>query len=294
VLEGAAREPGADSTVRQNLALAYALAGEWTEARTIASQDVPGNELDARIRDWMQLASPKKPADQVAALIGVKPVEVDHGQPIRLALRKSDTMLAEAAPVAHSPVIDTAPAPVPEVAATAPASPSEEPPLVEAVAPQPAPAVAAALPAAAPSPVATIAAAAEEVSTAAAHQVQSFVEAFMPKKAPVVHHAKPRRALAARPKLGPGDAVMQLGSYHSPQQVTEGWNRLTQRYPALRSYLPLRARFDSPNGTYWRLSVQGFSSQREAIQRCQQLKNNGGKCFVRGFAGDAPVQMASN
>ncbi|HVU31382.1 MAG TPA: hypothetical protein VHE36_13375, partial [Sphingomicrobium sp.] len=225
VLEGAAREPGADSTVRQNLALAYALAGEWTEARTIASQDVPGNELDARIRDWMQLASPKKPADQVAALIGVKPVEVDHGQPIRLALRKSDTMLAEAAPVAHSPVIDTAPAPVPEVAATAPASPSEEPPLVEAVAPQPAPAVAPAPPAAAPSPVATIAAAAEEVSTAAAHQVQSFVEAFMPKKAPVVHHAKPRRALAARPKLGPGDAVMQLGSSHSPQQVTEGWNR---------------------------------------------------------------------
>ena len=86
---------------------------------------------------------------------------------------------------------------------------------------------------------------------------------------------------------------MQIASYRSPQQVTSGWNHLTQRYPALRAYLPLRARFDSANGTYWRLSIQGFSSQREAISRCQQLKNNGGKCFVRNFAGDAPVQIAS-
>ena len=69
---------------------------------------------------------------------------------------------------------------------------------------------------------------------------------------------------------------------------------LTQRYPALRAYLPLRARFNSAQGTYWRLSIQGFSNQREAIARCQQLKNNGGKCFVRDFAGDAPVQIASN
>lgn len=87
---------------------------------------------------------------------------------------------------------------------------------------------------------------------------------------------------------------MQLGSYRSPQQVTAGWNHLTRRYPALRAYLPLRARFDSPQGTYWRLSIQGFSNQREAISRCQQLKNNGGKCFVRDFAGDTPVQIASN
>ena len=55
----------------------------------------------------------------------------------------------------------------------------------------------------------------------------------------------------------------------------------------------MKARFDSPKGTFWRLSVQGFDSQREAIARCDQLKGNGGHCFVRGFAGDAPVQIAS-
>ena len=111
MLEAAARKPGADATVRQNLALAHALAGDWTEARTIAAQDVPADKLDARIQQWMQLASPKKPADQVAALVGVTPAAVDHGQPVRLALRKPDTMMAQAAPVAHTPVIDTAPAP---------------------------------------------------------------------------------------------------------------------------------------------------------------------------------------
>ena len=58
VLEPAAREPGADARVRQNLALAYAFRGDWTKARTIAAQDVPANKLDARIQQWMQLAKP--------------------------------------------------------------------------------------------------------------------------------------------------------------------------------------------------------------------------------------------
>ncbi len=314
VLEDAARKPGADATARQNLALAHALARDWKEARTIASQDVPGNEIDARMDQWMQLASPKKPADQVAALAGVKPAEVDHGQPVRLALRKPDTMMAQAAPVAHTPVIDVAPAavaqaaplPLPQVAEVSPVAP--EPKFVEAVsapvrapeptlavAPAPEPPTLATQPVIAeapvPSPVAMIAAAAHEVTAAAAHEVSTLVEAVMPRKAPAAHHAK-RRVAATHP-VGPGDTVVQLGSYRSPQQVTAGWNHLTQRYPALRAYLPLKARFDSPNGTYWRLSIQGFGSQREAIARCRELQSNGGKCFVRGFAGDAPVRIAS-
>ena len=51
----------------------------------------------------MQLASPKKASDQVAALIGVTPAAVDQGQPVRLALRKADTMLAQAAPAPKAP-----------------------------------------------------------------------------------------------------------------------------------------------------------------------------------------------
>jgi Flp pilus assembly protein TadD len=303
VLEAAARRPGADATVRQNLALAHALAGDWTEAKTIAAQDVPANQVDTVIHQWMQLASPKKSSDQVAALIGITPAAVDHGQPVRLALRKDGTMMAAAAPVAHTPVIDTAPA----AAAQAAPAPTPAPKFVEAVAapapaPQPVPAVAPAPPAPkappapviaeapVPTPFVALTAATEALTKAATHRLVAMAESIMPMKAPA-KPAKPHRVV--RRPVGPGDAVMQIASYRSPQQVTAGWSRLTQRYPALRAYLPVRARFDSPNGTYWRLSIQGFSNQREAIARCNQLKSHGGKCFVRNFAGDAPVQLAS-
>jgi Flp pilus assembly protein TadD len=314
VLEAAARQPGADATVRQNLALAHALAGDWTEARTIAGQDIPGNKLDARIQQWMQLATPKTPSDQVAALVGVTPAAADHGQPIRLALRKSDTLLALAAPsssAAAAPVLEPA-APSPRVAngALAQAAPEATPPIVDApaapAAVAPVPAMAPAPPApprhldkrpvaegAVPTPVAMISAAADEVSTAAASEVKSLVATVMPKKAVHAAHRSNAPRVASRRPVGPGDSVMQIGSYRSPEQVTAGWNRLTQRFPALRGYLPLRARFDSSNGTYWRLSIQGFANQRDAIARCGQLRNNGGKCFVRGFAGDSPVEIAS-
>ena len=313
VLEAAAREPGADATVRQNLALAHGLAGDWTEARTIAAQDVPGDKLDARIHQWMEIASPKGPSDQVAALVGVTPSPTDRGEPVRLALRKTDTMVAQAAPAAKAaPTVAAQAAPVRkpvQQAVVAPAqAPAPAPKFVEAVSQAPAPVptpaivVAPALPkpevrpamaeAPLPTPVAMIAAAAEEVSTAAANEVSAVVKAFMPKKPPVARPSKPHRVAPRR--VGPGDAIMQIASYRSPQQVASGWNHLTQRYPALRAYLPLRARFDSANGTYWRLSIQGFSNQREAMERCQQLKSRGGKCFVRNFAGDRPVEIASN
>lgn len=303
VLEEAARASGADATVRQNLALAYALAGNWTEAKTIAAQDVPAAQLDTRIHQWMQLASPARPADQVAALVGVTPAAIDHGQPIRLALNKSDTLLAAAAP-APAPVPQPAPAPTPapqpQVAQAAPA-----PRFVQAVAApvpalKPAPAVAAAPPAPKPQPKPVVAEAPSPapvtlaMMAAAAPEAPAAFIAFQPKRAPTpAPQPKPRHA-AVRKAPRPGDAVVQLGSYRSPQQVTAGWSRLTQRYPALKAYFPLRARFNSPKGTFWRLSIQGFSNQREAIARCELLKSRGGRCFVRGVAGDAPVQIASN
>ena len=322
VLEAAAREQGADATVRQNLALAHALAGDWTEARTIAAQDVPANQLDSRIHQWMQLASPKKASDQVAALTGVTPAASDQGQPVRLALRRTDTMMAQAAPAPKAPKFVAVSAPVTDPAPVIEAAPIAQPtpvaasqPQVAQIAPPPAapqfvedaaipapqldavPAVAVApvapkpalnpivAEASLPLPVAMLAAAAREVPT--------VVKAFMPKKPAVaVHHAKARPVV--RPRVGPGDAIVQLGSYRSPQSVDVAWNKLTKRHPALRAYLPLRAKFSSPKGTFYRLSIQGFDNQREAIARCQLLKSRGGQCFVRPFAGDAPVQIAMN
>ena len=279
VLEAAARQPGADARARQNLALAYAFTGDWTNARTIAAQDIPADQLDAHIQKWMQLAKPSKASDQVAALVGVTPARVDVGQPVQLALRKPDVQVAQAAPA-----VVPAPAPVAEVAEAAPVS--AEPALPDS---------SVTVPLAQPKPVLAEApidsSAAMAVLTSAAREVSSAVENFVAKK-PAAPKPKVHRA-AARVRKGNSDAVMQLGSYRSPDQVMAGWARLTKRYPALREYLPMKARFDSAKGTFWRLSVQGFDSQREAMARCSQLKGNGGQCFVRGEAGDAPVQIAS-
>lgn len=310
-LDAAARQQGADSRVRQNLALAYAFAGDWTNARVIAAQDVPANQLDSRIRQWMQLAKPAHPSDQIAALTGVTPVAVDPGQPVRLALRRPDTQVAQAAPVrapAPTPIAKAAPiqAPAPQfMEAAAPPTPQfVEAVAVRAPASQPIPAIAPAPPPARKRP-AVIAEASPApvtigiVATAAA-DVRSVFAAFMPAPVPTPKPkaAKVRRAAAPAPAprralQGTTGAVVQLGAYSSPQRVGEAWAHLTQRYPALGAYLPMRARFVSPKGTFWRLSISGFDTQREAIARCQLLRSRGGSCFVRRFAGDAPVQYAS-
>ena len=167
---------------------------------------------------------------------------------------------------------------------------------VAAPAPVPAPKV---QPAVASPPVKTLVAQAEALASAplamistAAHHASAELASFLPHKAAPA--ARPKPHVAAVVHHGDAKIVMQIGAYGSPQQVSAGWNRLTQRYPALRAYLPLRARFDSAKGTFWRLSVQGFGTQREAIARCEALKSRGANCFVRGIAGDKPVEIASN
>ena len=293
MLERAARVPSADSRVRQNLALAYAFAGDWERARMVASQDVPPGQLDARLQQWMQLAKPAKTSDQVAALTGVTPAVSDPGQPTRLALvRQPETQMAEAAPA--PPPVYAEPAPVVAIAEPIPAPQfAEAAPLPPPPAPEPAPvADEAPVPVPPPSIIARMAAAAAEAPAAIAALVP---KAEAPKaklsRASVTAKLPPARNAVLR--SGKSKAVVQLGAYRSPQHVTAAWNTLTQRYPALRSHLPLRARFVSSKGTYYRLSIQGFESQQEAISRCKLLKSRGGNCFVRNAAGDAPIQIAS-
>ncbi|MCL6730282.1 SPOR domain-containing protein [Sphingomonas hankyongi] len=295
VLGPAARETGADGRVRQNLALAYAFSGDWMTARTIAAQDVPADKLDQRIQQWMQLANPTKSSDQVAALTGVTPVALDPGQPVRLALNPTaaTTQVAQAEAPAPTPAQAVDVQPQPQFAAAQPPAPGSQ---VAEAAPPPPPArfyesEPATRPERAPVTVSMAAAAAPEAPAAFA----AFAPTVMKAK-PVP--AKVRRASAPVRKpstvqKGRSNAVVQLGAYKSPEYVAAAWNTLTKRYPALREYLPVRARFDSPKGTFWRLSIQGFNSRREAVARCELLQSRGGNCFVREVAGDAPVQIAS-
>jgi D-alanyl-D-alanine carboxypeptidase len=55
----------------------------------------------------------------------------------------------------------------------------------------------------------------------------------------------------------------------------------------------MSARFASPKGVFYRLSVRGFASDRDARLTCESLRRQGGSCFVRNAAGDTPVQYAS-
>ena len=287
VLDIAARAQGADSRVRQNLALSHALVGDWIAARTIASQDLTADLVDARIKQWMSLAKPAHSYDQIAMLVGVTPAAADPGQPVRLALNKSNaTQVAVAAAASAAPL---------QLAGAAPAvdAPAFAAPVVDAVAPAPAPAVAEAAPAPAVqeqhAAIATAAAMSPEAPAAFAMMASTF--------APTPKPAKLKRASAPiHPEgsvAGKSKAVVQLGAYSSEERVSVAWAQLSKKYPTLRKYSPMIARFDGPRGTVWRLSVRGFDNQQEAISRCSTLRGKGGKCFVRSTAGDSPVQFAS-
>jgi Flp pilus assembly protein TadD len=364
ILNQAARTTDADGRVRQNLALAYALSGDWTMARTIAAQDVPPEQLDVRIQQWMKMATPTRPSDQVAALTGVTP-RADPGQPQRLALNSVPAHPERYAAVVAPAPQATAPVPAPQPEAVEMAIPSTPPPALpepmldeaaadrDPVAPAevPAPVVAAAVqtliaplpeqpkaeavsvPVASPAPAEAVpapvvapapveapftpaiaplemtapplttpveTAASVQLAAAPVAPAKPVIERSTRFDAPV-HQASfvtvsdevRREAAKLRRPAGKSKAVVQLGAYSSPAGVATAWQHLSRRFPALAAYTPMRARFDSPKGTFWRLSIKGFASDSEARDRCELLQSRGGKCFVRKSAGDAPIQYAS-
>lgn len=280
ILEPVAREVGADARTRQNLALAYAFAGDWTQARTVAAQDVPADQLDARIDQWMALTKPARASDQLASFIGIQPVAGDPGQPVRLALHKGEDVREAAAQPAEQPL---------QVEQAAQSVTVELPPATPATPQAEAIALAASEPAAPPPPYV----APEPVQHA---DVTS---------AAVIREARPALSPAAvrlsdavvkpgkRTAKGKSGAVVQIGAYSSRERIAAAWNKASGKHAALKQYVPVTARFDGAQGTVYRLSVKGFANEREAVSLCSSLKRAGRDCFVRNVSGDAPVQFAS-
>lgn len=304
VLDNAARQAGADARVRQNLALAHALTGDWTMARTVASQDVAADQLDTRIQQWMTFAKPAKVSDQVASLIGFAPAAADPGQPVRLALarpknevRMAQSDLVETVPVEAAPplvteeasveaaAVDLAPEPVADEAPVdAPADVSEPAPVAVAAA----------------APVAVVEQARAYAEAVAAPLIQASLSNKAARKASARPGLSPRAASlndaglpVRRSAFGGSRSVVQLGAYSSRAGVSAAWAKLAAKYPALRGYSPTTARFDGPKGIVYRLAVSGFESGGNAKSVCSSLKTKGGACFVRSVAGDAPIRLAS-
>jgi Flp pilus assembly protein TadD len=271
-LELAARSGGADGRVRQNLALAHAIAGDWTRARQVASQDLAGDQLEQRMSEWATFARPGAAATQVAALIGVKaPAATDAGMPVRLAHRAPAKDGAVRMAEAATPV-----APVYAAADAVPAPVQEGPAVAEA-------------------PVEVASAEVPAVSVATAPDVGAMVDSLRAERirpsGALPKVAELRRAAAKR--FGSSRAVVQLGAYATEAGVKAGWSTIARRHRGVTAYVPASARFADSRGTVYRLSLKGFASDTEARRLCMQLKSSGATCFVRNAAGDAPVRFAS-
>jgi Flp pilus assembly protein TadD len=314
LLEPAARAPGANGRIRQNLALAYAIAGDWQKARTTAAQDVSPAELGARLQSWAALAQPSAPQHQVIALLGVAPA-VDEGQPTRLALAEPQPQASAYAAADPAPAPAPEPAPV-EAAALADSAPEAAPVAVAAAAPAPAPepvrAAKVELPqwiseralAEASAPAPAPATPAEETRPVYAQAVQTLVTpqpsvlrrsaSKVDVSAPII--AKPRKTAATvRPQsyAGPGRFAVQLGAFNSASGVERAWASAYKRF-GFAGHTPLSTTVRvAGRGTFHRLAVAGFASHTDAARVCQSIRAKGGACFVRAVAGDAPVTWAS-
>jgi len=315
ILEPAARSHTATARVRQNLALSYALAGDWRRARAIAAQDLSPADIDGRMQQWAAMARPDAGATQVASLLGVTPVS-DPGQPAALALAQPAPV--QVAAVAEVPAA-AAPATVVQVAAVrdsdwglpqaAPAAVEQSSPVaVAAVQPQ----VAAVVPAAEiqPERVAYYAAPAapvapvEEPEAPSAAEVQQAVAArSLVRAAPAIVRtaavALPpapifRRAAPQAPAMRSGNSrfVVQLGAFISEANAERAWVNAQRRF-GLNGRAPLTASVNMGGRTLHRVAIAGFAGQGDAQRLCGSIRARGGVCFVRTQAGDASIRWAA-
>ncbi|MCM8730030.1 tetratricopeptide repeat protein [Hephaestia sp. GCM10023244] len=268
VLVPAARQRDATPKTRQNLALAFALAGNWQAARSIAMVDLSPAEVDSRIEQWAAFATPHRASDQVAALLGVKP-RADQGQPVALALN------ADVAPVAMAVA-----APVAAIAAG------------DSTVPGPALAPAATVAMAAPSVSSYVAPRASVVFGPRTEIVQAL-------PARVARPAVTKPAVGAAPRvaapltLAAGNWFVQLGAYENAAVARDGWNRIRRVLPAFQGQTPQGMHFSGNGGEFYRLSVGGFA-RVDADNLCRRYKAKGGQCFVRQDAGDQTAKWVNS
>ena len=299
VLDAAARAPEADAKTRQNYALALALGGRWADAKTVVAMDVAPDQVDARIMQWATFAKPVSASDQVATLLGVKPVE-DAGQPARLALNGRGAVgLAATQPVdAFMPTAQPEAAAVVAESGTYTPEPSAQPVNV-AVAPAAwAPGISSDIVAASVAAV-SFAPRQEIVQSVPARAVRTVPAKVAPGAAitkprpavtvvatpkPVVGAAKPA-APAVASAFTKGNFFVQLGAFENAAVAKDAWGRVTRAHSGFAGREPTGTQVKTKGGTFYRLSVGGFA-RGDADTLCNGYKAKGGKCFVRAGAGD--------
>lgn len=270
VLSNALRGGENTPKMRQNLALAYALGGQWREARTMAAQDVPADEVGDRMEQWAQMGHPALTRQRVAGLLSV-PVRTDEGQPTALAL-------------ANYPATEQLAA---EAATRAVAAPAAAPALAEAAVRE--------LPAI--DQAATPAPSLDDASSQPQQEQLALID--LPSSHRLTVRAK--TPLAAAPKAGArqvsvavkGTHLVQLGSFSSAEGARRAWRHFTARNPSLTGYRNTTTRVAVNGRTFWRVQAAGFANQALASSMCGSVKARGGACMVMRGQGDVmPGQRA--
>lgn len=274
--------------LRQNLAYTYALAGNWRAARVMAAEDVPADQLDARLTQWASMSAPEMYQQRIAALLDVAP-QYDAGQPQRLALTNfpsQEMMVAEAAAQAPVEMVAEAPAPV-EAPAPMMAKAEAAPTFAQAFA-EPAPSVE------------TI-----DPSGSGIRYVSNPVVQPLPERAAPRMAASPQRRMAPSAAPAPvasdkalGSHLVQLGSYDSKAEAQRGWTVLQSKFPQLKDHKVVITEAVVNGRTFWRVAAEGFGP-KSARSLCSTVKSAGRGCFA--YAASSPpagavksdVRMAS-
>lgn len=322
ILANAIRSGDNTPKTRQNLAYAYALAGNWQAARLMAGQDVPGDQLNARMTKWAAMARPEDANTRVATLLGTKADAADPGQPVQLALGNhpnAEQLAAEAAayaapetqmasatdavPVqARAPVSETVmahgggelpalnqSAATPRPAQVATTAPAESAPALAIAEPQPAHPRTFETAFSAKAPVG--ASAPQMMEAAVAFASKPVVQRTPARFGAVAPKSQQDRIASRKAQLGNGDHLIQLGSFLSEQGARRAWGVYAKRYPELANYDMVITEAKIGGKHYYRVSAGGFASAG-ANSMCSTMKARGQGCFK--WAQGKPLPGAVN
>jgi Flp pilus assembly protein TadD len=268
--------------MRQNLAYAYALAGSWREARLMAAQDVPADQVGDRIAEWAATAAPELSHARLAKLLDVPGGARDAGQPIELALANTPSMeqlaseaSASASPAAELPQLAAVSAPAGELPPLASIDPSAGIARYEAPAPRPSGNFQAAFSTPVPAAV---------VPAAVTQDTARFVQPAPQRAAPA--------PIAEVAQGADSTHLVQLGSFASEQGARRAWGIYANRYPELAGHQMVISEAVVKGKRYWRVSAAGYG-RSTASSMCGRVRSSGQGCFAYAEGRPLPGAIAT-
>lgn len=282
VLSNALRAGQNTPKVRQNLAYAYAMQGNWRAARLMAAEDVPAGEVGDRMAEWASMVRPEAFMVRVASLLGVRP-QVDPGQPQTLALANhpSVDMLAAQETGELEPYTDTQEGryafaeELPPVAASPAYDDGGDAALADAA-------------------LAPVENRVRFVSNEVTQSVPSAARSTAPRVAGRVAPASASAptsapAPASTASLASGEYNVQLGSFFSMSDAHEAWKTFQKRYPELGDAERVITKARVNGKIYYRVAAAGFAKS-SAQSMCRTVKGKGGGCIA--YASSRPLPGA--